>query len=430
MCSLNTGRSSITGGLSPGNNFYSFSFLKITISHPHGSLFSYHAARALSEKNWLGSFQTGVTSSSAIARLSSHLLRDSKQRLRNRDFDIIPKENQRAHICWEAVSRVGKRLRSSGLTSRTNWYDVLFCGHDWRVAQLLEKELDAVYTYEDGARLTFEAAKRRGIATVYELPLGYYLGVAHELERAVATTPDMDIQIKREPAWKRARKDNELELADLLVVPCEWARESLRFSKSPRKRVIKVPYGTPADEVSVRDKKPDGPFTVLFAGQIGVRKGVPLLLQAWKRLGLENARLLMAGSINLDEKYLNNHNGFDYLGALPRVRLLEVMREVDLFVFPSLAEGFGLVIGEAMAAGVPVLTTTNTGGPELITDGLEGWCVPAHDVDSLMERIEWAYGNRDALYEMGKGARRRAEQWTWADYRRKLTEELSVHLGV
>ncbi|HVQ36147.1 MAG TPA: glycosyltransferase family 4 protein, partial [Pyrinomonadaceae bacterium] len=293
-----------------------------------------------------------------------------------------------------------------------------------------EKKLDAVYAYEDGGRLTFEAAKRRGIARLYELPSGYYGGVANEMELAVRTTPYIDNRIKHEPTWKQIRKDSELELADLVIVPCEWASASLRFGKSPHKKVIKVPYGTPADEVSMREKKPDGPFTVLFAGQIGVRKGVPLLLEAWQRLGLKNARLLMAGSLGLSETYLKGHNGFQYLGALPRVRLLEVMKEVDLFVFPSLAEGFGLVIGEAMAVGVPVLTTMNTGGPELITDGDEGWCVPAHDVESLVERIEWAYQNRDALYEMGRRARRRAEQWTWADYRKELTDQLSQHLGI
>lgn len=328
------------------------------------------------------------------------------------------------------MSRMGRRIKPGGLTSQTNWYDVLFCGHDWQVSRTLEKGIAAVYTYEDGARLTFEAARRLSIIKVYELPLGYYLGVANELERALKTTSDMSFKVQHEPSWKRARKDSELELADIVVVPCEWALGSLSFSKLQKKCVIKVPYGTPADDVPVRAKRPDGPFTVLFAGQIGVRKGIPLLMEAWKRLGLKDARLWLAGSMNLDEKYLNDYHNFQYLGALPRTRLLEVMKEADLFVFPSLAEGFGLVIGEAMAVGVPVLTTTNTGGPELITDGREGWCVPAHDIDSLVERIEWAYRNRDALYEMGMLARHRAEQWTWADYRRKLTEELSKHLSV
>ena len=403
--------------------------LKIALSHPHGSLFSYHAAKALSEKGWLGSFQTGVTSNSTIARLLSHLSPDSTHRLRNRRYDGIPDESRRSHVFWEAMSRAGQRFKPKGPSSQTSWYDVLFCGHDWQVSRVLDKRLDAVYGYEDGARLTLEAAGRRSLAKVYELPAGYYLGAANEMERAAKNSPGIDVRIKREPNWKRVRKDAELELADVVVVPCEWARESLRFSRLRKQKVVKVPYGTPADEVDARTSRPaGGPFTVLFAGQIGVRKGAPILLEAWRRLALKDARLWMAGGMNLDEKYLKDNGDFNYLGALPRARLLEVMKEVDLFVFPSLAEGFGLVIGEAMAVGVPVLTTTNTGGPELIDDGREGWCVPAHDVDSLTERIQWAYLHRDELYEMGRKARLRAEQWTWADYRRELTNELSRYL--
>jgi glycosyltransferase involved in cell wall biosynthesis len=171
---------------------------------------------------------------------------------------------------------------------------------------------------------------------------------------------------------------------------------------------------------------------VLFAGQVGLRKGVPHLLAAWERLRLQEARLWLAGSLALDRQYLARHtdggNNVTYLGALPRTQLLDLMRQVDLFVFPSLAEGFGLVIGEAMACGLPVLTTRNTGGTELITDGREGWCVPAHSVEALVERLEWACSNRDRLYEMGTQARRRAEEWTWGDYRQKLTAELSSRI--
>lgn len=404
--------------------------MRITISHPHGSLFSYHAARALAEKNWLGSFQSGVAGGGALSRLSSLLPKDSRQRLLNRRFAEIPKEGRRPHVCWEALSRVGRRLRPNGPTSRTNWYDVLFCGHDWQVARGLEKELAAVYAYEDGARRTFEEAGRRSILKVYELPAGYYLGVAGELKRAAKERPLTGGQLRHEPAWKRARKDAELRLADLVIVPCEWARRTVDLSAASPERVIKIPYGTPADEVRPRSARPRGPFTVLFAGQVGVRKGVPLLTEAWERLALKDARLLLAGQLNMDEKFLGQRGGVRHLGALPRAQLLELMKEADLLVFPSLAEGFGLVIGEAMAAGVPVLTTSNTGGPELITDGREGWCVPAHDAGALAERMEWASAHRDALYEMGALARLRAEQWTWADYRRRLGDELSARMGV
>jgi glycosyltransferase involved in cell wall biosynthesis len=404
--------------------------LKITISHPHGSLFSYHAARALEEKNWLNSFQTGVTRHSAVSKLLSHLSRDSEQRLFNRSYKGIQPQRQQSHIWWEAISRLGKRVTSRGLSSQVKWYDVLFYGHDWQVAQELEGENDAVYAYEDGARKTFIAAKRQDIATIYELPAGYYLGPAGEFTVARNMYPSVEVDPIREPVWKQRRKNEELELADLVVCPSGWASESLKYAPQFEKRVVVVPYGTPADEIAKRAHKPDREFTILFAGRISLGKGVPYLLEAWKKLNLRDARLVLAGSIHLDHNFLKDYAGYyQHVGHLPRIQLMNELRSADLFVFPSLAEGFGMVIGEAMAVGVPVLTTVNTGGPELITDGKEGWCIPTHDIASLVERIEWSYHHRDSLYDMGNLARRRAEQWSWADYRRKLSTELSKFFG-
>jgi starch synthase len=379
---------------------------------------------------WLGTFQTGLMRSAGPGRVFRYLPAGMRQRSLNRNYENIPGPNRRPHLLWEAVSRVGRRLKPGGLTQHVNWYDVLYCGHDLQVSRALEAGLDAVYAYEDGARRTFDSARRCGAAAIYELPLGYYKGVAREIRRAQKERQGFGQVAYEEPHWKQSRKDAELGLADAVIVPCAWAARSLSYNDAcGKKPVAIVPYGTPADETTARTGRPRGPFTVLFAGQVGLRKGAPHLIDAWERLRLKDARLWMAGSMNLGRGYLAEHSGsFQHLGPIPRVRLLEVMREADLFVFPSLAEGFGLVIGEAMASGVPVLTTVNTGGPELIKDGREGWCVPAHDTDSLTERIEWAYSNRDALYEMGKLARQKAERWTWADYRRKLAEELSRNL--
>jgi alpha-maltose-1-phosphate synthase len=401
--------------------------LKITLSHPHGNANSYHAARAFAEQDWLQKFQAGILKDSMTRQLLPWLPADIRQRALNRNYAGIAETQKQAHLFWEALSRLGSRVKPGGLTRRTNWYDVLFCGHDFQVAKSLAADLDAVYAYEDAARRTFAAAKKKNIATLYELPLGYYQGVAHEINRARRERPHLQPQAYAESAWKQARKAEELRLADTVIVPCQWALDSLRFSDAGKEKpVIKVPYGTPADEISARSAPPDGPFTVLFAGHIGLRKGVPHLLEAWEKLQLKEARLWLAGSLNLPKDYLREHAAsFAYLGAIPRVELLERMQQADLFVFPSLAEGFGLVIGEAMACGVPVLTTLNTGGPELIEDGQEGWCVAAHAVEPLIERIEWAYQQRQALAVMGRRARLRAEQWTWTDYRRELIAGLS-----
>lgn len=403
--------------------------LQITISHPHGNPNSYNAARALADADWLCSFQRGVARDGFAGRAAG-LGATARARLSNRKLEGVPDRRQRGHLMWEAVSRLGARMRPGGLTRDFNWYDVLYCGHDLQVSRQLERGIDAVYAYEDGALRTFAAAKKRGARAVYELPLGYYAGVARELARARRARPHLPLNVRAEPEWKRRRKDEELSLSDCVVVPCGWAEESLSDSPAAPRAVTRIPYGTPADEMEARAERPRGPFTVLFAGQVGLRKGVPLLLEAWRRLGLKDARLWLAGSKNLSDAYLSDYAGsFQYLGVLPRARLLERMRQADLFVFPSLAEGFGLVIGEAMAAGLPVLTTTNTGGPELVTDGAEGWCVPAHDVDALAARLEWAAREREELWRMGLRARARAERWTWADYRRRLVAELARHLG-
>ena len=405
--------------------------LKIAVSHPHGNANSYHTALAFSEIGWLDHFETGLLNGSAPSSVMRHLPQDIERRTSNRNYEGIPEARKSSHRLIEAVTRIGRKVKPGGLTSRVNWYDVLFWGHDFQVSRALADDLDAVYAYEDAAKLTFEAARKRGITAIYELPLGYYKGVAAEINRARGDWADLQSEVYAEPHWKQTRKAEELAMADVIVVASEWSRESLRLTDAAAiKPVVAVPYGTPVEEILPRLQAPTGPFTILFAGQIGLRKGVPHLIEAWEKLKLRDGRLWMAGSIALPREYINEHAAsFEYLGALPRPELIEVMKKVDLFVFPSLAEGFGLVIGEAMAAGVPVLTTNNTGGPELITDGVEGWCVKAHEVAPLIERIEWAYRHRDELHSMGQLARQRAEQWTWADYRRKLIIELAPHLG-
>lgn len=404
--------------------------LKISVSHPHGNPNSYNTALAFSERGWLDQFETGILKDSAASRVLHLLSSDIERRARNRNYSEIPSARKSSHRLFEAVSRIGRKLKPGGLTSRVNWYDVMFWGHDLQVSRSLS-DVDAVYAYEDGARRTFEAAREKRICAVYELPLGYYKGVAAEINRARRDWPMLQAGVYVEPRWKQLRKDAELELADVIVVASDWARESLGFSDAASaKSIVTVPYGTPADEVSPRIQSPSGPFTVLFAGNVGLRKGVPHLVAAWEKLKLRDSRLWLAGSMDLPREYLHKHSAsVEYPGAMPRAELLEVMKQVDLFVFPSVAEGFGLVIGEAMACGVPVLTTKNTGGPKLITDGVEGWCVNAREVEPLVERIEWAHQNREKLHAMGQHARQRAEQWTWGDYRRKLIADLSPHLA-
>jgi glycosyltransferase involved in cell wall biosynthesis len=100
----------------------------------------------------------------------------------------------------------------------------------------------------------------------------------------------------------------------------------------------------------------------------------------------------------------------------------------DVFVLPSLFEGFGLVLLEAMAMGLPVITTPNTAGPDLITDGEEGFLVPIRSAEAIAEQLELLRADRARRDSMSDGARRRAAEFTWTDYERSLAACVSSAL--
>jgi glycosyltransferase involved in cell wall biosynthesis len=95
--------------------------------------------------------------------------------------------------------------------------------------------------------------------------------------------------------------------------------------------------------------------------------------------------------------------------------LADEFRAADVLAFPTLGDGFGLVMQEAMCCGLPVITTRCGGGPECITPGEDGWLVPERDVDALVETLRSVAANRDHTHAVGQAARRRAERWTWGE---------------
>ena len=130
-----------------------------------------------------------------------------------------------------------------------------------------------------------------------------------------------------------------------------------------------------------------------------------------------------------DEFLAPYRSGIEHVPHMPRDALAQEYAGADLLAFPTLGDGFGLVIQEAMCCGTPVLTTPCGGGPECIDDGIEGWIVPPRDVDALVERIRWAAANRDRLAEMGRAARRRAERYDEDAAGDLLVEGLERALG-
>jgi len=160
-------------------------------------------------------------------------------------------------------------------------------------------------------------------------------------------------------------------------------------------------------------------------GSILARKGVPLLLAAWEKLRLKNAELWLLGHVTPKvRKLIPNLPGLRVLGRRPRTELIEVLRSCDVFVLPSYFEGFGLVLLEALACGLPVITTTATAGPDIIARGNDGWVIEPGNLKALTEAMEFCVANRDRIAQMGVNARQTAERFSWDAYGDRWSEIL------
>jgi len=218
----------------------------------------------------------------------------------------------------------------------------------------------------------------------------------------------------------------EAALADLIMTPSSYVKQTLAEHGVAEHRVRVVPHGVRLDLFWPPAEPPRGPFRVVFAGQMVQRKGLGYLLEAWRRLALRDAELVLVGRGLMDNALLARYDGVYTLRAgVTRDELRAIYQSSDLCCVPSLAEGFGLVYLEALACGTPVIGTPNTGAADLITEGGEGFIVPIRDVEALSDRIRWCYGHRGALREMRPRARQLAEKHPPERFRQILAETVS-----
>jgi len=303
--------------------------------------------------------------------------------------------------------------------------DAVYDSLDRQVARRLasSERTKAVYAYDGAALETFRAAKKRGVKCIYEHPIVYWRKVREiqweEAERHPEWAPTL--LALHDSEEKLARKDEELALADVIVTPSVFARESLTSAPNLKASMHVIPYGAPAIRESI-DAASHEKLRVLFVGALSQVKGLGYLLEAVARFEGHIELTLIGQRVSPAmpaQAVLDRHR---HLPSLPHAQLLGEMSRHDVLVFPSLHEGFGLVLLEAMAQGTPAIATNHSGAPEVIEDGVDGFIVSIRSVEAIAEKLELLLRDRDRLMAMKKAAQRKAGLCAWEIYRQRLVE--------
>jgi glycosyltransferase involved in cell wall biosynthesis len=222
--------------------------------------------------------------------------------------------------------------------------------------------------------------------------------------------------------------DATFEQADAVICASSFTKHSLEAAGSKAPAHV-VGYGVDLELFSARTEAPSAKqLTIGFVGALSQRKGARYLLGAMAKLPKGAARLIIYTRAKVDQELIRGFESLDVeiKGGLSDAQLAADIKRCDLLALPSIAEGFGLVILEAMACGVPALCTTSTGGADFITHRRNGLLIEPGSATAIEQELVWATTHRDDLFQMGQSARREAERLTWAEYRRKFFEAYGV----
>lgn len=275
---------------------------------------------------------------------------------------------------------------------------------------------------------------------LYTLRRARRLGAITVVERA-SSHPKTFLRLLREeyarwnvplkvPTWNYRRLIRELEEADYVTIPSPFVRDSMLETGTPPEKLIEIPFGVDLNRFHPVQNGSIHPFRVAFAGQVSLRKGVPYLMEAWRRLGWKESELWVIGAITADVRHIVLR-----WQALPGVHLIPhsghletLISQCDVFVFPTIEEGSALVTYEALACGLPVITTPNAGS--VVRDGQEGFLVPIRDVDALCDRMQRLRDDVALRNAMSRAALERARAFPWTLYQERLVaayrEKLSI----
>lgn len=397
----------------------------VLVHHPGSNHLAYELVAALQASGLPTDFDTGFfyTESGLAARLARLLPPGRRaaieRELKRRSHKGVDPARLRflasPEIAYVALNRLG--LAPEPLARVVGWRNEIF--DRWVAARVRREKPAFVVGHDSSALLSQRAAREVGSLSVLNQVIGHIEAGIEVFREEGERAPEFAETLVVPPDWIVERCRIEAVEADRVLVPSEYVRDTLIARGTKPERIAVIPYGVDSERFRPAAKPSGQKFRILFVGSLSQRKGIKYLLEAVKRLKLPDAELVLVGRRIGSEAAFAPYDGvFRHVPHVPYHEVHRLFAEADLFVYPSLHEGSAFATYEAMASGLPVVATPNTGS--VVRDKVDGFIVPPRDVEALMERIELLYRDPERRRAMGASARRRAEAYTWGAYRERV----------
>lgn len=349
---------------------------------------------------------------------------DGVKRLLGRVPDGIPPERITAfnQLGWSYAQRLRQASNRAEITAAFLWAGKKFCD---LVLKTGLGSTTGIYTFNSAGLEILQSARQRGMQTVMEQTIAPRSLEYQLLQAEQQAFPDWENPLSADPYLQEyiEREQQEWMQSEIILCGSEFVREAIKDCGGPGDRTHVVPYGVDISFIPKKKETPtSSPLRVLTIGSIGLRKGSPYVLEAARQLK-GRAVFRMVGGLNINieaQSQLNDH--VELIGTIPRTEILSQYAWADVFLLPSLCEGSATVTYEALAAGLPVICTANTGS--VVRDSIDGFIVPIRNSSAIIEKLELLALNPELRYEMGQNACQRAWEFTLNSYHQRLMDIL------
>ena len=216
---------------------------------------------------------------------------------------------------------------------------------------------------------------------------------------------------------------NEVNLATHFICASSLTKKSLTFKGISEDKIKVIPYGVDTSKFTFSERKQTDVFKVIFVGSLNQRKGITYLLDALAEM--KNVELTIVTRGIYDESLIQNYAfPIHVIIDVPHDALQEELHKANCFVLPSILEGFGQVILEAMATGIPVIATENTAAIDIIEKGVDGFVTPIRDIQAIKESLQKLQVDSAFAQAIGKAAYEKAKIYSW----KKFSTDLVTHI--